>query len=475
MPTVNIAPTGGLNLQLNPLLHKPGDLIRAVNVESYYTGAKKKRAGYTQFLSADTTIAGSAITQLFNWQKDDGTTSYLYAVSSGRVLYYDINSGATDWSIAGNGTVSADWVGNAVLENTLILGDGVGSTRHTTNGTALTNTTLAPIAQHFAVHSDQRVYAVRNSTSFRSTPGDATNWLTSGTSSSDSFNVPGPGALNGVFTLGNLVQLPKNSGNLFRWDSYNLFQIPTNQGPASPMSMGTIEDLGLYLNRNGIWASKGGIPEILSTPIQKQIYNDAGSGINGALFGTARAVAHRFDYFLSAGTISDDLTGETVSNCLIKYNYPSDEWVNFSFADYPTSYVSYKDASGVPQLLFGDATGKVYSYGGTATTDNGDTIEAVMEGLIHGGTLLEKTWKRIRLLFNPGCQAKVQIAVTNTFLKGQKRWIDVGDASSGVVEYEFGDEINRGRLLFYRIYEASSNGRFEWYGGEVDYEVVVKR
>ena len=72
-------------------------------------------------------------------------------------------------------------------------------------------------------------------------------------------------------------------------------------------------------------------------------------------------------------------------------------------------------------------------------------------------------------MFNPGCQAKIQVAAANTFTKGKLNWIDLGDAQNGVVEYK--PSGLRSRLLFVKIYEASRNARFHFYG--FDYEATV--
>ena len=62
---------GSLNLAVNPLAIKPGDLIRAVNIETDQFGAKKKRPGYTTYLG--TMPNGSVVSDLLNFQLNNGT------------------------------------------------------------------------------------------------------------------------------------------------------------------------------------------------------------------------------------------------------------------------------------------------------------------------------------------------------------------------------------------------------------------
>lgn len=466
MATINLKNLGGLNLKLNPLLQKEGDLIRAINVDSYLVGAKKKRPGYVTYLTA---IDTSQVNSLFNWTQNDGTTFWNYRYSGGTLYYSTQGTGA--WTICGGGTLTANGrIGHAVLENTLIIGDGTAATRHTTNGTSFTNTTSAPIASGFEEYQG-RIWAIGTaSNAFYSTVGTATDWTTD----SSSILIPGPGKLNSIFKSNDRLNFGKNSNTMFRYDGFNLIDLSTNLSPSSPYSVAEVEGYRFGLNRLGVYGYGGGRPEIVSNAIEKQIYNDSGEGIPGANFDTAPGVTHRYDYFLAVGTITDDLTDETIDNAILKYNFQLDEWHNYKFANFPTAWCSYQDASGVKQLIFGDASGQCYTFGGTATNDNGSTIESIMEMVIHSGTLLEKEWKWIRLLFNPGCESHIQVATTNTFVKGSKNWVDLGDARTGVVEYHF-PQGSRSRLLFLKITEASRNTRFDWYGGEIDGDILPSK
>ena len=170
---------GGLNLAINPLAHKPGDMIRAINITNDQFGAKKKRSGYTTYLG---TVDGGAILDLHNFTLDNGTQFWNYRNNNGTFYYSQQGTGA--WTVCGNGTFTAgSHIGVGTLENTLIVGDGVAATRHTTNGTSFTDTTAAPIASRF-VDFQQRIYAMgTSSTLFWSTTGTPTSWTGSDSSS----------------------------------------------------------------------------------------------------------------------------------------------------------------------------------------------------------------------------------------------------------------------------------------------------
>ena len=158
----------------------------------------------------------------------------------------------------------------------------------------------------------------------------------------------------------------KNSGLMYRWDGYNLVDTATRLGASSPYSIAQAEGYRFWLNRLGVFGYGGDKPQLISNPIQRQIYNNAGSGIVGATFDTAPGEVYRYDYLLAVGTITDDFTAETISNAIIKYDFNKNEFVNWKFSNFPTAFHSYRDASGNQQLIWGDATGQCYQLAGTA-------------------------------------------------------------------------------------------------------------
>lgn len=458
MSKVRVYNLGSLNLKVNPLLLKEGDLIRCVNVEEDQIGALKKRPGYTTYLSS----LGGRVDSLWTWQRNNGTQFWNYAAAGGSVFYSTQGTGA--WTICGNGTMTSGTpIVHAISEDTMLIGDGVAATRHTTSGTSFTNTTAAPIARGLQEFQN-RIYAIGTaSTLFWSNAGTPTDW----TNDSSSINIPGAGRLHTSFKAADRLVTTKNSGIMHRWDGFNLVDLSTKLGPSSPVSIGEVEDYRFWLNRFGVYGYGGNRPELVSNAVEKQIYNDAGEGIAGTTFDNAPGVAHQYDYYLSVGTVTDDLTDETVSNCILKYNYQINTWRDYTFANRPTAWLSYKDASGNQQLIFGDATGQCYTFGGTQTSDNGTAIETVLEFVIHGGMPeTEKELPYCWFFFNPGNEAHVQVAPANTFTKGKKNWIDLGDCSDGVAEFR-GQGL-RSRLLFVKITESSRNNRFNFLGFSYD-------
>lgn len=457
--------TGGINTYVNPL-SQDGALIHAVNVTSSGQGYKTKRTGYSAFLGTPDT---SQVQTLFDFQNigNSAGAMNLYR-ASGTSLYYSLQ-GTGAWILAGNGTItSGGHFGHAILDNVLIGGDGVTNTRHTTNGTSFTDTTLAPKSEFFEQYQN-RIYADgTSSTRFYSTTNDATNWNTSGTSDSNSFEVPGAGKLGAPIKVADKLVATKSSGIMQKWDGFAQIDMATNYGPSSPYSIAGVEGYKFFINQYGHYGFSGAVPQLLSNAIQRQFYNPQNTGIAGTQFALAPAVTHKYDYLVSVGTVTDDFTARTIPNAIIKYDYQKNEYLNWSFNNNPTAYLSYKDTSGSQQLIFGDATGQCYKMD-NSTTDNGVTIPMEMVFFFTGKMPhIEKQWRWWRGFFNPGCEAKVQVACANVFDYQSLIWQEVGDCSSGFIEYRF-PAGSRSRLLFVRIYESSKNSRTTFYGQELSF------
>ena len=470
MGKIRVYNLGALNLKVSPLLHKDGELIRSLNVERDSVGALRKRSGYITYLGTPNNLTN---TSLNNFTLNNGTQFWNYMTTGGTMYYSTQGTGA--WTLCGNGTMTAGAViGQAIQNNTMIIGDGTANTRHTTSGTSFTDTTAAPKSPNWAVFQN-RAYAGTGNVLTYSVTNDVTNWSTSGTSDSSSVNIPGAGAINSVFTANDRVVVNKNSQLMSRWDGFSLVQIPTTKGLSSPQSLAAVEDFFFYLNRDGFFAYNGDRPQLISNPIERQIYNEAGLGIIGTTFDNAPAVVHKYKYLASIGTVTDDLTMGTIPNAIAVYDYSYNEWGNWQFANRPYSWLSFKDNMGSQSLIFGGAGGQCFQMAGTATTDAGSTIESLVEGVLtFGSPESDKKFNSIWAITNPGCQAKIQVAVASTFTSGKLNWIDLKSTSDGVMEAHFPAGA-QGKLLFWKLYEASRNARWKLYGFTVDADIEDKK
>lgn len=474
MPQIQVSTTGGLDTYTNPLEARDGNIVHAVNFTSDHLGSKKKRVGYATLLG---TPDNSRINSLFSWRQNDDSTFFLYR-ASGSSLYYSI-AGTGAWTLAGNGTIgNGSPVSYAVLDNTLVVADPGGSTRYTTNGSNFTTINAAPPNAVGLAEYQNRIYAAGTSSFiFYSTTGTASDW----TSDSSSLAIPGEGKMSTIFKASDRLMNMKNSGLMYRWDGDTLVDMATRLGPSSPYSLGSADDYKFWLNRLGIFVSNGGAPQLLSNPIQRQIYNDDSTGISGTSFGSAPGAVFTYDYLVAVGTITDDFTKIQQPNALIKYDYQKNDFLNWQFNNYPTAMHAYKDASGVNQFIFGDATGQAYQMG-TQTSDNGASIPCSLVTLVHANNpFIEKEWRFLEVFANPGASAKVQFMVANTpgvfnpyGFSGPTIWKELGNIAGGYSILRFPPDA-RGRLLYLRFYESSATGRLNLYSYAYTFNVVPTR
>ena len=458
----------GINLKLSPFLQNEGELLRCVNMSDDIIGCKEKRPGYTTYLGTPT---GGPVYSLWSWRKNNGTQFWNYHAANGTIYYSQQGTG--NWTLAGNGTMEpGTYIFNSSMEDTQIICDGVAATRHTTSGTNFVDTTAAPVSRGM-VDYQGRIYAIgTSSTLFWSNVGTPTDW----TNDSSSINIPGPGQLNSIMKVNDRIITTKNSGVMHRYEGFNLVDMSTDLGPSAAISIGRMEDYRFYMNRLGAFGFGGDRPEIISNAIEKQIYNDSDKGIVGDDFDIIPGIAYKYNYYCSIGTIADDFTNGTITNCILKYNYQLNQWSNYSFAQAPACFGTYQDSLGSLQMIFGERnSGQIFQMSGTATTDAGSTIEAIMEFVIHAGSPeSDKEWKYFWASFNPGNQAKVQIALSDTFTLQKLVWQDLGDCNDGVAEFRF-PAGSQGKLLFVKIYEASRNNRFQFFGCSYEADVIDRK
>ncbi len=495
----------GINTYQNPL-QTDSQLIHSVNMYSPGLGVMQKRAGYNAFL---TPPDNNQVNSLFAYPNQNGTQLFLYRAAGSRLYYSAQGTGA--WTVAAGsmggdhgGTITTNsHVQGVIVNNVLLIGDGAGSTRHTTNGTVFTDTSLAPVGQYFAQYQG-RAYTTTgtNSVMSYSDANDITNWNTGGTSDSSSLTIPDEGAAGPMFVAGDRLIITKTRGKMFNWDATSLVDMATKYGPTMPWALGNIDDSWLYTNQYGQFSFDGANRKLISNPVQRQFYNRQNTGIGTARIGATSAAcgaAYIWDYLVTMGTITDDFTGRQIPNAILKYDYQKNSFLNWQFNDNPTSMLSYTDVNNRKQLLFGNALGQCFQLSPTATSDNGIAISSEMIFLftyasqsqvmsptsasIVSGESLEKKWNWLRLFLSPGCEVNVQFAFSNTLTYQHLKWSEAvntaqrtGDYwqfADGIMEMRFPDDPNnppRSRFLFLRLYERSDNSTWQYFGAQIDAE-----
>lgn len=466
---MSVSDFNGVNTFTNPFNTQDGNVIHCLNLSSDTNGSKVKRPGYTTFLG---TADGKEVNSLFSWTKDDGTSLYVYRASGANLWYSAQGTGA--WTVAGGGTIAnGAHVGYAVLDNTLVVGDGSGTPMSSTDGINFSPIAAAPVGAQWFSEFQGRIYSTGTASYiFYSTTGTATDWTTD----SSSLLIGGAGKVGNIFKASDRLVTTKTSGLLHRWDGEELVDLATELGPSSPYSIGNVEDMRFWLNRLGVFASNANKPQLISNPIQRQIYNNIDSGIADAVFDTAPAGVQGYNYMIAVGTVKDNFTDITIPKAVLVYNYKQNEFFNYEFYNEPTAFHQFKDANQKQQFIFGDASGQVYQLDNDATADNGYPIETNMVFLLHGNMPhIRKDFGYIEFFTSPGCQANVQFAVEDIVVTGDKRisgpkkWKDLGSLIKGYTLFRFPPE-TRGRLLYIRIYESSTTRPYEFYSCNYTFE-----
>lgn len=451
----SISNFGGVDTYTNPFNSQDGQVLHCLNLASDTQGSRIKREGYATYLGTPDT---DEVKSLFSWTRDNGTQLFTYR-ASGSSLYYS-TQGTGDWTICGNGTISDGAnVTYGVLDDQMMIGDGVGTMRYTTDGTSFSDIALAPVGGHHPVEYQGRMYALgTNSYDFYSTTGTVSDWTTD----SSSLFIGGAGKMLSQFKASDRLVLTKTSQIMHRYDGEEDVDLATDLGPTSAYSIGEVEDFRFWINNLGIFTSNANKPQLVSNPIQRQIYNRNDTGIGAATFKTAVGGVHNYDYMVAVGSVRDDFTDIPINNALIMYDYKHNEFFNYQYADNPTAFHSYKDVNGVQQLIFGDSSGQCYQTSGTVTADNGAAIEASMMLMVHGNLPhIRKDFGFIEFYTSPGCSAKVQFAVDDIVTRdsvrtsGALKWRELGDLRKGYTLFNFPPE-SRGRIMYLRIYEAGT-------------------
>ncbi len=499
MPAVDYQNIQSVNTYINPL-QSDGQLIHALNVINFPQGAISKRGGYRTYLNNPD---NQPVNGLFSFPFQNGTQLYTYR-QSGTNLFTS-TQGTANWTPASLGTnvIANSYIGNAVFNNILAVGDGVNHLMTSTDGTTFTTPGSAPIAQYMAVFHN-RLYTTDGTSSNvqYSTANDPTNWLSSGTSDSSLLVTTSPGANTGLFVAGDRLAMAKNRGNMFNWDDTTLVDNSTIFGPTSPKSIAQIDDYWFYVHQLGIFGYDGATKSVLSNPIQRMFYNRLGVNVSGTNLinsGNALGAAYWWDYLAVVGNINDDFTGKIVKNAIIKYDYQKNAFVYWQFADFPTAISSYFDNNAHQELIFGNASGQCFQYDPGATSDNGAPISTEMVFMFTfasqstgfsptsaaaiTGSSWQKKWNFYRAFLNPGCEINVQFAFSDSMDPQRLRWSDSINTrqqtgpndfwqfSDGSLEIRFPNSPNnlpRSRFLFIRFYENSDSSQWSLYGQQVD-------
>lgn len=463
MAKLRIYQFGGVKQKVSPFLHEDGDLLVCENLDNYPSGAKTKRSGYEKFLG---TLPGT-VSSMFVYPYPTNT-NVLYYAYAGSVLHYS-EQGTGAWMVAGSGTFSGQRpLGYGAMGTVLMVGDG-SVTRHSTNGTSFTDTTLAPAGDKFAEFR-QRMFIAYGTVLYASELGSPTGWSISSTNPSYSEPIEGYGVINSLFSANDELVVTKDSGAIVHFDGYRKYVSPSNDAPGHYTSVANLDGVRFYTNPEGVWGFNTK-PQKVSEPVQPMFYNNSGSAPSESyLRSSSKAVAFKDNYYTYIGTTTSDIYPQTVANCIMKYDLSRNEWswYKIPLRTYSMFYDYTQDGYG---WMFGNIN-QAYRFSPTATSDDGQAISATMIGFLHFREPdRDKRINRLTASASPGCGATFQIAMSDTLTLDNLMWIDIGDLYSGTRKFIPDLEL-RGKFMFYKLHESSTDKPFTFYGFTVDFDYV---
>lgn len=129
-------------------------------------------------------------------------------------------------------------------------------------------------------------------------------------------------------------------------------------------------EMVFFANQEGVWATNGGYPKLISKPIQ-----DLWDAIPAANLTSIATFCDEKDIYIYVGDIT--LGQNTYSNVCFKFNIDSQSWNIYSYADDFTVFTWYISSS-KKVMLGGDKNGQCQQIN-EGTTDNGEAINYSLE------------------------------------------------------------------------------------------------
>lgn len=452
---------------------------------------------YKSFTTAPSLTSGTQYHIVLKAAATVNATNY-YAVRnatnnvySGGVFKYSTNSG-TAYSASTYGDMAfilyrrsgvvSDYT---ILSNKLIIGNGGDQTVYY-DQSVFTALTAAPIAKYWTNIYGRAVAAgVETSPSaiYGSKTEDPTSWVNDATDPSSGWSAlvdpDNNGAITGIEKKAGRIIVHKEGG-LYKiiFDEYGVPQeIVDMENEASTLSNASIVASGeynYYLSETGVFRGQGSNPDIVSLPLGDLFDNITYA--NG--IASVAGVLGDFVYW-SVGNITEDdvFGGRTYTNCVITYNKRTEEWTLDTLAHAPTAYASFRNASNVLQLFFGDSAGNTFVFDGSTTDGmtlvgaDGTPIDGELRWTPNafGDPAAVKTYGTIFFRSEPGVAAEIAVIADHYDV------VSIGSLSQGFVDATIPDTLQNTRELEVVIYDTSRRAASRIYGFTIEVQPTTRR
>lgn len=430
------------------------------------------------------TIAAAATLDASNYYQWYGSAFDVYSNGAAK---FSTNSGTNYASLTGELDLAfvinvrqASRVGSAILDNKLLLGNGVDQTCWTADGANFTNISTAPPCKYWITWKG-RAYGIGNPLArsrlyFSATP--SSDISTTGYPRGITYwtNDPTDVSTGGYLDIdpdsnGSGIGLDVENGRLIvhkEGGSYKIIPdefgrpsqvISRGASTTSHWSIGRSEEFNIsyFFNLNGIYEDNGETPDLKSSPIQDLIEAISGTA-------TDNLVGHffKYKYFCTMGTSiteNERLGDRTFTNPLFVYELRLQEIYIYTTAHPVNCLASWKDENGVDNMYMGDTSGNTFKWD-TSHLDYQTPIAGEIETWDEDFDTphIKKRYEYIDLETNPGCESNA------LFKLDTDNPITLGDLTKGSTSFEFGDSGFNKKNIALKITDNSSTAPSIIYG-----------
>jgi len=243
--------------------------------------------------------------------------------------------------------------------------------------------------------------------------------------------------------------------SLKRWDGSSTYPDDmVRQGTPSQECICYSRGMVAFLNENGIWATVGGMPKLLS---DKRV-DDFISAITD--FTKVHSGATERNIYFAIGDVTVDEI--TYNNVLLKYNIDYQTWDIRSYAAEIRAISNYVDANGKACLIGGDNDGNIFQLD-SGTTDMGTPIFWTVE--THNFEFGSRAYrKRVgeRIIHTEGINEGTIFSRVNS--KSEKSWNPVGNITGDISRIR--GTKDEGNWFNYKIAGSSEKGDAKFLGLE---------
>jgi len=281
--------------------------------------------------------------------------------------------------------------------------------------------------------------------------GGAVSWTTNNreitVNPEDSSNITALGEIAGV-----LVVLKR-----FGFYTWNNRATEPDQlcgvGCSSQESVCVGGDMMFFFNEEGVWATKGSFPVLISDKVRPWI-----EGMSASNYENVAAHSDNRHLWVSIGDCTVD--GIDYTNVVLRYSLKSKEWAVLSYSREFRNIVRYQ-SSGSVLAVAGDTTARVLQLD-SGYDDDGDQIAYELETHDQdaGSPAIEKTINRLMYAFGDGFSGEsVQV------MENGGDWREIGHLNGEVAQMQANGV--RGSRLRFRIAGVRASGRLTFRGFEI--------